>query len=329
MRKRRRHAAPSCCETEGGCFDVERSKAWHGMNAGDNEHAGFSARSFSTENSGTLTMGIEHQSSSLCAYGVTASPLFEVAVVGEGAAAMVLQLGDTVTPSVYTTAESVFREATAAAGSESTGSVASTMETAAGGAAKAAAVVGSDELASAPSMTIAMMLQATTTAAAVAAVAEKALQTSSTCTTAVLEAGGGRPPPATTGSSGQPMLEEEQAGCPPADILAAFSRLPAAIGRLTAAFGRLTMVPLIISKAATDKAPSGAAAHRRGQLLLKHDPPSRRASFPAPKWDPMLEVARLAGRVQSSSIGGGERLKLLEVCGPPWGVNLGVNQVLQ
>ena len=171
-----------------------------------------------------------------------------------------------------------------------------------------------------------MMLQATTIAAAVA---EKALQTSSTCTTAVLEVGGGRAAP-TAGSRGQPMLEEEQAGCPPAaDIPAAFSRLPAAIGRLTAAFGRLTMVPLIISKAATDKAPSGAAAHRRGQLLLKHDPPSRRASFPAPKWDPMLEVARLAGRVQSSSIGGGERLKLLEVCGPPWGVNLGVNQVLQ
>ena len=312
MRKRRRHAAPSCCETEGGCFDVERSKAWHSMNVGDNEHAGFSARSFSTENSGTLTMGIEHQSSSLCAYGVTASPLFEVAVVGEGAAAMVLQLGDTVTPSVYTTAESVFREATAAAaGSESTGSVASTMETAAGGAAKAATVVGSDDLAAVPSMTIAMMLQATTIAAAVA---EKALQTSSTCTTAVLEVGGGRAAP-TAGSRGQPMLEEEQAGCPPAaDIPAAFSRLPAAIGRLTAAFGRLTMVPLIISKAATDKAPSGAAAHRRGQLLLKHDPPSRRASFPAPKWDPMLEVARLAGRVQSSSIGGGERLKLLEVC---------------
>ena len=108
------------------------------------------------------------------------------------------------------------------------------------------------------------------------------------------------------GGGEQATLEvEERSSCP----AAARSRPPAT--------GASTVVPFLLSKAATDA--SGAARRRRGGKQQQKGGGAgleRRQSCPAPSWDPMLEVARVAGRVQSSEIGGGERLELLEVCEP-------------
>ena len=109
-------------------------------------------------------------------------------------------------------------------------------------------------------------------------------------------AGGIRAGPPVPGGGEQATLEVERSSCP----AAARSRPPDT--------GASTMVPFLLSKAATD---ASGAARRRGQK--QRSALERRQSCPAPSWDPMLEVARVAGRVQSSEIGGGERLELLEV----------------
>ena len=106
--------------------------------------------------------------------------------------------------------------------------------------------------------------------------------------------GGGPPAP---GGGEQATLEVEERSSCPAD--SARSRPPAT---------GMSMVPFLLSKAATD---ASGAARRRGQK--QRSALERRQSCPVPAWDPMLEVARVAGRVQSSEIGGGERLELLEV----------------